>query len=711
MFFDWQSLPMEMQVRTLSYLRAVDLSAVQQTNRYFWQNKTLQHAIVVYCAEQVYPKNLTAGFAAQPTTTEYPPATTSSSTMETTPKGKGSSNSSKKVAQGRKNRSSSLGSVEDAAGVTTHKTPSSRDKSRSASMGSVEDTTENSESSSPSTMSEGFTTTLVAATTLYTFEHLRNMELLVVVRVLNSPEPTTGFVVSKSWCKTALRWLEGQQERMQQHNSQQLEMNNAAGSNRKNKKKTRKQRLKERKNMHSSSSHSSSTVSIPPPPANVNSDITCEHDQLQHYTSIRSARARRRLLDKQAWKILKVLYPESTTLPATGGECLQCRAEACQVQKHLADQQEAARQERKLPLQNPAVRRFYTRTRGVPEHCLRKNQTMTTTTTNVEVAERNKDSVYLNACQESNILGPLEHDANDDDDDRKLPAREMYLPEADAKVSTNHCQTVSLGQSMCPFVDGTYYVLPRSWCHGWRRFMKTGEGGMSPTKYSPPDATCLLCDAHRMALLPPHLEAFLAGESSQLLEATGTWPSQASVEPASLPASPPGLAPVEALVAMHSLGLTEAEISQQLAALRSIEAQRLWQQRQVANNGVEIADFESNNVSRNTLLDRENHSVVEILTKDEFRALEACWSGLTAFALRFTVRQQRQQQQGTKFQQDETEEDDDDTFVHCGANFCTPVCASCDATGRRCSVSVKNRARGWVKKSAEKTRAPASLEY
>ena len=101
------------------------------------------------------------------------------------------------------------------------------------------------------------------------------MKLLVVVRV---PEPATGFVVSKSWCKTAFRWLEGQQERMQQHNRQQLEVHNAACSNRKNNKKTRKQRLKDRKHSHSRISNSSNPVSIPPRPANLNSDITCEHD-------------------------------------------------------------------------------------------------------------------------------------------------------------------------------------------------------------------------------------------------------------------------------------------------------------------------------------------------------------------------------------------------------------------------------------------------
>jgi hypothetical protein len=153
-------------------------------------------------------------------------------------------------------------------------------------------------------------------------------------------------------------------------------------------------------------------------------------------------------LDKQAWKILKVLYPESTT---TGGECLQCRAEACQAQKQLADQQEAARLERKLPLQT--VRRFYTRTRGVQEHYLRKNQTTTIATT--AVASTSKDSFFRSASHELNIHTLLEQDADDDchdDEDRKLPAK-MSPPEADAKIPMNHCQTVALEKSMCPFVE------------------------------------------------------------------------------------------------------------------------------------------------------------------------------------------------------------------------------------------------------------------
>ena len=52
---------------------------------------------------------------------------------------------------------------------------------------------------------------------VYTYEMLRNMEMLVVTRVISRPEPpaqerSTGFYVSKSWCRAALRWLEVQEE-------------------------------------------------------------------------------------------------------------------------------------------------------------------------------------------------------------------------------------------------------------------------------------------------------------------------------------------------------------------------------------------------------------------------------------------------------------------------------------------------------------------
>lgn len=71
-----------------------------------------------------------------------------------------------------------------------------------------------SSSTSPTTI---VTTAPPSVDKVYTYEMLRNMEMLVVARVLSRPEPpvherNSCFYVSKSWCRAALKWLEVQEE-------------------------------------------------------------------------------------------------------------------------------------------------------------------------------------------------------------------------------------------------------------------------------------------------------------------------------------------------------------------------------------------------------------------------------------------------------------------------------------------------------------------
>lgn len=555
-----QALPVELQVRSLSYLRAGDLSAVHQVNRSFWRNRALQHAIVVYCATTVYPPRWTEGFEHQPVSTAVVVPI-----VQTKPH--------------RKARTSSLGSVEDEDSNSIRSS-----KSRSSSLGSLEDTKPPARSSDSS---RGTSRT----TCWYTFEHLRNMELLVVARVLNTPEPTTGFVVSKSWCKAALNWLEGQQ-----HPSDSCE---------KKKKPKKKGKRKQGKAAQKS----------PPPPPNINSDITCEHDQLQHLSSSKSVRARRRLLDKQAWKILMALYPESTALPAGKGECLQCRLELAQAKKATHDRQEASKQLRKEPLKDPVIRRFYTRSRGVPEHCVRTS------------------------------------------------------------AATDP-------PGLCPLQDGTYVVLPRAWCHGWRRFVKNGEGGLTATSYAAPDSGSLLCHLHRLVLLPPHLEAYLYGESEHLFESVLAPPPATETAAAALPPPAPVVAAApeqDSIEMLRGIGLSEADIAQQIQAMRSLETNHL--RPRPRRRPQRVVEQQQPAETRNELLDRENHIVVEIVTAAEFRALDR---GPGSFGLQFTV--------------------------HGGGNvqFGTQFCRACDATGRQCSLSIRNRSRNHKRGVP---RSAGSLEY
>lgn len=254
----------------------------------------------------------------------------------------------------------------------------------------------------------------------YTLGHLRSIELTVVARVLSLPEPKTGFYVSKSWIKKTLLWLEAVNE---------PPANSATASNGKSPKKLSKKQQRQRDRRLSD---------VSPPWPNANSDILCEHQNLQR-CSAKSARSRRKLMDKHSWKVLRKLYPDSTTLESVGGECLQCLMEAEAAKKTEADQLEKEKLLRKQPLANPHVRRFYTRTKGVPTQCLVENS----------------DDVVAAA-------------------------------------------SLTVGSRTCPLMQGKYVILPRAWCHQWRRYMKTGEGFMP----FPPESSALLCDAHKLALLP-----------------------------------------------------------------------------------------------------------------------------------------------------------------------------------------------------------------
>lgn len=524
----------ELQLRVLTHLRAADLSRLNSVNRYFWKNKKLQHEIVQHFAMYVYPPDYTKGFENQPTSRSIEPAPTTG-----------------------RHRSASLGSAADAK--------SSRRRSNSV----------GSEDSS-------------SGSYRYTFEHLRNMELLVVARVLNTPEPKTGYVVSKSWCKTALSWLES------------CNTQHSAEPSKKSKKKKKKKGKKAAK-----------SIVVCEPCGDINGDITCSHDNLQHITSTRTARARRRLLDKQAWKILKRIYPESTTLDSRIGECVQCQAEKYQQIKEEQDRIAQAAETRKLPLKNPEIRRFYTRNRGVPEHCVGRITGAETT-------------------------------------------------------------------SRCPLIDGKYHILPRAWCHGWRKYIKSG--GDNPA----PDASGLLCESHKLALLPPHLEYFIHGESEVLL---GSKPAEI-VDTAATRQGPP----LESLQAMRALGLSEEEIELQTRALRTIELRR--RQRQV-----EQQRLESDGLTRNEMLDRENYTVVEILTDAELKALEPHWPGVSVFSLSFTV--------GSL-----DEKISPDYYYRVGdVNFCTPVCRDCDASGRYCDLSFRKRGRVKRSPAAAKSNSRPSLEY
>mmetsp|Transcript_14270 Transcript_14270/g.26756 ORF Transcript_14270/g.26756 Transcript_14270/m.26756 type:complete len:630 (-) Transcript_14270:362-2251(-) len=549
----------------------------------------------------------------------------------------------------------------------------------------------------------------------WTYEALRNMEMLVVARILSRPEPPknaccNAYYVSKNWCRATLKWLEVQAEERKQREQRRLEEAEAAaaaalaeqsaggkgrkgqvynGSKQSKKKNSKKQ---ERKNKKLSQKLSG----VSPPPLDVNHDITCEHGCLKYSGEGRSSRTSRRLLDRQAWKVLKKLYPQGAQLSILDGECLQCAMEVEMEKRNEEMKKQRETKERKMPLTCPLVRGIYSRRTGVPKECL--------------VFQQNPSDDNL---ENITFTSPVS---------RRYP--------------------VLRNGSICPLVPGVYNVIPKAWCHHWRKYIKNGEGERPPA----PDTSVCLCDAHRLPLIPPHLESFLYGETASLMETTldvlsrtnhddgSRTPNMASPSP--LP--PPGYSltgdhmlgrgdmetlpsnqqqqPLERIIGggripvphqgdmiqdeisnLRASGVSESEIQLQRFAMLQIEDQRnrqrdAFERRMRAMNEsptVLARDIDMSpeeiRAKINAQLDRENKVVVEIITDEELEALEKWWPGIhSSYSLKFAV----------------VELDQGSTDIV----WTTPPCTYCDASGKVgvCDFAVRNRNRNWVNNTPKK---------
>jgi hypothetical protein len=335
--------------------------------------------------------------------------------------------------------------------------------------------------------------------------------------------------------------------------------------------------------------------------------LRCEHGSVKQCSS-KSARARRRVMDKQAWKVLKRLYPDSVQLEASVG-CLLCTVEAETAKKAENDKKEEEKANRKKPLSCPLVRGFYTRgSKGYPLNCI--------------VPARPVPLLNTDYCAQ------------------QFPGHGMPLAPMFSEQTT------------CPLIPGVYCALPRSWCYRWRKYIKSGEGGFPP----PPDASELLCEAHDLPLIPPHLESFLRGETSTLLGVIAAQASTTmedglpiipvgSVAAASLASSTSSTSNAATLQALRAAGLSESELHSQRVAMAKMEEDMRRSSIHDIHQLRGDRDSESASIQPqdraivNEQLDRENYSVVEILTDDEVTALEKIWPRCHGgtYALRFAV--------------------------------------------------------------------------
>lgn len=510
----------------------------------------------------------------------------------------------------------------------------------------------------PSELTEGFDTAIVGGdindSYYSTFESLRNMEMLVVARLLSRPElpisqRENGFYVSRAWCRTALSWLDVQTEKRNKREAVRIAKKQDVvavtientgrkknhhkpkekhiGGKKSNRKSKRQERLRNRKSSE-----------VPPWP-NVNYDIMCEHGDLICST-VRSTRAKRLVMDKMAWKVLKKLYPDSVQLSMEKGECVHCTLELQEVKKIEEGKKQKEMIERKKPLACPIVRGFYTRSGGVPNNRM-----------------------------------------------------------------VQRIQASSVGRSksferQCPLVPGIYHALPRSWCHRWRKYLKNGEG-LRPCA---PDASACLCACHKLPLLPPHLRAYLHGETSALLDTVTRDEAISSRQDemngisniamlSSADQSNDGISRSlisspsrQTLLTLRASGMSEEEIIVQHTAMIDLENNHQQQQQErqeisTTATGSSVSSPEANRANINAQLDRKNKVVVEILTDEEFTALERWWPEIhSSYALRFAILENESKSYEIIWN--------------------TPSCRECDSSSLVDNdVVVRNRCRSWAKKN------------
>jgi len=70
-----------------------------------------------------------------------------------------------------------------------------------------------------------------------------------------------------------------------------------------------------------------------------------------------------------------------------------------------------------------------------------------------------------------------------------------------------------------PLIAGLYNLVPRDWLRQWRRYVKDPNLAALP----PLDCTRLLCHAHGLLLVPPHVEEYLLGLKRSLLSGLGSY--------------------------------------------------------------------------------------------------------------------------------------------------------------------------------------------
>jgi hypothetical protein len=204
----------------------------------------------------------------------------------------------------------------------------------------------------------------------------------------------------------------------------------------------------------------------------MNQDIVCEHGQL---ALIGTPGCKRRLINKKSWAVLRRsngVGREFKCIETT--ECATCLKGHQNAKTKLEEQRETTLSLRRQTYMPNSLAAFVARKSGVPIECT--------------IAK------WLSLSEQEMEDEQLFHQA---------------------------IQSLGLNSNR-PLVPGMYNLVPRYWARVYRRYLRDPEIAAIPSL----DCTRMLCYAHGLVVVPPHVEEYLIGLRHSLLNNLLEYPGE-----------------------------------------------------------------------------------------------------------------------------------------------------------------------------------------
>eukprot|EP01038_Epipyxis_sp_PR26KG_P004335 gene4335-6137_t len=258
-----------------------------------------------------------------------------------------------------------------------------------------------------------------------------------------------------------------------------------------------------------------------PPWPRINDDIVCIHGNMSSNKG--KACPKRKVIHFHAWLFLRRFYPfgpqfkynnnlQQKTATGTNNneECIECYISNEDNKAIIDKKKETDLMNRRLELLSPFLTSLFNRKNGIPSS---PTHNTTNKDDHYESITKNYTENYSFGNGNNNKTSIL-FDINDYD----LSTLDSSLLD----LSFNSSISIPSNLQVLLIPSGLYNLIPRDWLKLWRKYLKDTSVSTLP----PLDCTRLLCHAHGLLVVPPHVEEYLLGLRKSLLGGLGTYPGQ-----------------------------------------------------------------------------------------------------------------------------------------------------------------------------------------